>query len=175
MKIWTVTTSQEDDGTATAVFANEADAMAQYARIVAASWEGWFGDTKGPMPEDTDEAWDILTSQVGFLDGVTVKEHDVASPISADVAARVAHLRHVYGAAYPDAALIEGLARDRDQWIEAKEAVERDVDREWKRANAAEVALKEAAAALQLARQHIERGDVISKIDAALAAMKGGE
>lgn len=78
MKIWTITTDQDGEGTATAVHTTEADARAHYARIVAASWESWFGDDADPMPDDTETAWRILTEQSGFWDTVTLAEHDIS-------------------------------------------------------------------------------------------------
>jgi hypothetical protein len=77
MKIWTITTSQADDGTATAVYLREADAIAHRARIVAASWASWFGRDAAPLPDDMAEAWGTLTNQAGFMDTLTLQEHDV--------------------------------------------------------------------------------------------------
>lgn len=82
MKIWTITTS-DDSGTATQAHTTEASARAQYARIVAASWESWFGESAAPMPDDTAKAWEVLSDQTGFLDSLTIEEHDIADPIQA--------------------------------------------------------------------------------------------
>lgn len=79
MKIWTITTSQADDETRTEIHTNEADAVAHHARIVAASWQSWFGEDK-PMPDDTNEAWGILTCQPGFFDTVDLFVHEVEIP-----------------------------------------------------------------------------------------------
>ena len=78
MKIWTITTS-DDSGTATQAHTTEASARAQYARIVAASWESWFGESAAPMPDDTAKAWGVLSDQTGFLDTVTLEEHDITT------------------------------------------------------------------------------------------------
>lgn len=59
MKIWTITTSQADDGTRTEIHTSHAEARAHYARIVAGSWQVWFGDDE-LMPDDTAAAWCIL-------------------------------------------------------------------------------------------------------------------
>lgn len=79
MKIWTITTS-DDSGTATQAHTTEASARAQYARIVAASWGSWFGESAAPMPDDTAKAWEVLSDQTGFLDTVTLEEHNIADP-----------------------------------------------------------------------------------------------
>lgn len=78
MKIWTITTDQDGEGTATAVHVTESAARAQFARIVAASWESWFGTNAAPMPDDTAKAWEVLTMQTGFIDTVSLAEHDIS-------------------------------------------------------------------------------------------------
>lgn len=89
MKIWTITTSQPDDGTATMVYTSEAEVDAHRARTIAASWQIWFGEDQ-PMPEDADEAWGILTDQVGFFDTVDVTEHDIYAPVILEIADMIA-------------------------------------------------------------------------------------
>jgi hypothetical protein len=78
MKIWTITTDQDGEGTATAVHMTEADAKGHYGRIIAASWASWFGSNAAPMPDDTAKAWEVLTMQTGFMDSVTLTEHDIS-------------------------------------------------------------------------------------------------
>lgn len=74
MKLWTITT-QGDDGTKTAVHTSEAQAVAQWARIVAASWVSVMGDK--PMPDNTRAAYEILTDTAGFVDFVQIESHTV--------------------------------------------------------------------------------------------------
>ena len=80
LKVWTLTTDQDGEGTATAAYSDEAAARGAYARIVAAAWESWFGPDAGPMPEDAQAAYDVLCDQIGYLDHIALRSHDLPLP-----------------------------------------------------------------------------------------------
>ena len=77
MKVWTVSTDTDGDGAATAVHVSEEPARAQFARMVAACWESWKADK--PWPGDASVAYQALCDTVGFMDTITVQEHDISS------------------------------------------------------------------------------------------------
>jgi hypothetical protein len=77
MKIWTVTYN-DDDGVGTDVFNTEAAAEAAAFHWTKVYWEGMRSPTK--MLEDWREAFDWLCEQPGFMDSITVTEHEVQAP-----------------------------------------------------------------------------------------------
>lgn len=76
MKLWTITTN-DDDGTRTATFFTQETADSAFARMVAASWTSWYGEDK-PMPEDAEQAYDQLSGEPGFFDQIHRDEFDLS-------------------------------------------------------------------------------------------------
>lgn len=80
MKILTITTD-DDNGTQTAVHTTQAAADAQ-AREIVAAWFERHGAADGQERghEDWRESYEILCDTVGFMHSLTLEEHDTADP-----------------------------------------------------------------------------------------------
>lgn len=79
MKIWTITTD-DDNGTQTAIHTTQAAAEAKAREIVAA----WFARHVAEDGEERDhddwrESYEILCDTVGFMNCLTIEEHDITT------------------------------------------------------------------------------------------------
>lgn len=79
MKIWTITTD-DDNGTQTAIHTTRGAAEAQAREIVAAWYERHVAaDGEERDHEDWQESYDILRDTVGFMNSLTLEEHDITT------------------------------------------------------------------------------------------------
>ncbi len=77
-EIWTLTIN-DDNGSPSPVAFNTLDAANTDAKAwVEARWIAWFGKDAAPCPEKWREAMDILSDQVGFMDSISMCEHDLS-------------------------------------------------------------------------------------------------
>lgn len=77
MKIWTLTTNDEAPGTD--VFSTKAEAEAQAMEWVKISWESWYGPDLPVFDPDWEIAAEKLYDQAGFMDSITLSEHDIST------------------------------------------------------------------------------------------------
>ena len=118
MKIWTITTDTESDSIQTAVHVSEESAKAMFARMVAASWESWFGDDD--MPADTAEAYKELLEEPGFFDTITLQEHEVgADPCRAALGQLLDQVYQMQGMFDDEDGAIERAVKDAEEALEA--------------------------------------------------------
>lgn len=78
MKIWTITTEGDGEGTATAVYTTETAADTFAAQWVNSAWVEWFGKAAAPCPDDWRKAFAVLSDQTGYLGVLIVQPHDIS-------------------------------------------------------------------------------------------------
>lgn len=79
MKIWTVTANDDNGLPAPDIYTSQADAVNACRDWVASYWGAWMGEGVA-MPDDWNEAHQMLSDQAGFLDSISLGEHDIADP-----------------------------------------------------------------------------------------------
>ena len=96
MKVWILSIEIADAPMADArVFATEAEAYAAFREEIVGLWNNHFpGDT---MPEDTDEAWEMIRDTDWNNDHVWITETEFQIPLLDDIATEMRMILHNAG------------------------------------------------------------------------------
>lgn len=78
MKIWTLTINDDNGLPTPTVHFTKADADLSAAGWVQEAWRNWFGADGDPCPADWRAAHETLSDQAGFLDSISMAEHDIS-------------------------------------------------------------------------------------------------
>ena len=96
MKIWTVTPNDDSGAPAPTVHYTADAANAAAREWVESYWPAWM-DADFPIPDDWKAALELLTNLTGFMDSISVAEHDISDhpDLGADLADAAAYERHM--------------------------------------------------------------------------------